>query len=197
MRLPEELEALDEQCFADSGLEKIVVPASVRDIGYSAFEDCKNLREVRFAPGSQLERVEHRVFAGSRLRAFAAPQALRYIGENAFYNCASLQTVRLNEGLEEVGRLAFARTGLREVRVPGSVRALHFSAFHLCHLDKLGLPARLRPFRALGCFARVVEELVVPAEVEEIPDEAFKGQRLKSVVFAEGSRLKRIGRWAF
>ena len=52
MRLPEKLEALDEQCFADSGLEKIVVPASVRDIGYSAFEDCKNLREVRFAPAA-------------------------------------------------------------------------------------------------------------------------------------------------
>ena len=74
------------------------------------------------------------------------------------------------------------------------MRALAFSAFHGCRLERLALPARFRPFQALGWLEREAEELVVPAEVEEVPDGAFEEWlRLRSVSFAEGSRLKRIG----
>ena len=56
--------------------------------------------------------------------------------------------------LESIGHGAFAGTGLREAVVPASVRALAFSAFHECELERLELPECFRPFQALGWLER-------------------------------------------
>ena len=39
--LPEGLEKIDRSCFAQSGLEEIVLPTSVREVAVEAFSECK------------------------------------------------------------------------------------------------------------------------------------------------------------
>ena len=41
VQLPERLEKIGANCFANSGLEEIVFPASMREVGTRAFEWCK------------------------------------------------------------------------------------------------------------------------------------------------------------
>ena len=53
---------LDDSCFGSSGLQEVLVPASVRKIGSNAFEGCEQLREARFAEGSRLESIGYRAF---------------------------------------------------------------------------------------------------------------------------------------
>jgi hypothetical protein len=44
--------------FSESkGLETVEIPKSVESIGLGAFRSCENLKEVRFAEGSELKKL--------------------------------------------------------------------------------------------------------------------------------------------
>ena len=47
MLLNGELETIDEECFAESGLERVSIPVSVKNINYGAFRD-SHLVQARF-----------------------------------------------------------------------------------------------------------------------------------------------------
>ena len=46
----------------NSKVESVTIPASVIVIGTEAFCNCKNLKSVKFAPGSQLKIIRERSF---------------------------------------------------------------------------------------------------------------------------------------
>ena len=50
--IPEGVQVFGEQWFKNSKIESIIVPSSVKEIGPSAFCDCKNLTKVIFAEHS-------------------------------------------------------------------------------------------------------------------------------------------------
>ena len=56
--LPDDLEAVGRRWFQHSGIEKVIVPNSVKTLGEGAFVGCERLREIVFEPGSRLERIE-------------------------------------------------------------------------------------------------------------------------------------------
>ena len=93
--------------------------------------------------------------------------------------------MELPEGLERIGMYAFQETGLRELSLPGSLRAIGQGAFHGCR--------RLRSAR----FADGPEAVGEDAH----PDEgqsyygAFQGSGLERVRLP--ATLKRVEYWAF
>ena len=119
--IPEGTERVGGYWFWGSGVERVIIPACVRELGTGAFCSCKALREVLF------------------LGAISAPEegALRTIGSEAFCVCSALRRVDLPEGLEEIGTYAFSQTGLEGVEIPRSVRKMHQGAFCKCeHLRR-------------------------------------------------------------
>ena len=48
VHLPDSLEWIPIGAFESSALETVLIPASVTDIGYNAFTDCTDLRQIRF-----------------------------------------------------------------------------------------------------------------------------------------------------
>ena len=48
LELPEDLERIGSYWFMRSSVERVVVPASVKEIGSHAFDGCKKLKEVVF-----------------------------------------------------------------------------------------------------------------------------------------------------
>lgn len=58
------------------------------------------------------------------------------INEKAFYEKANLTSVTLPEGISFIGENAFARTGLTELTIPGSVTKIDVDAFYLCEALK-------------------------------------------------------------
>ena len=73
-----------------SGFKEIQIPASVRIIGESAFDECDNLKTVIFAEGPQLRKIEENAFRKSGLTEVQIPASVRIIGKSAFYNCENL-----------------------------------------------------------------------------------------------------------
>lgn len=55
------------------------------------------------------------------LRSFIASSTLKTIGQAAFYGASSLTEISLNDGLEELGAVAFVGTGVQELDIPANV----------------------------------------------------------------------------
>ena len=58
--IPDGVEEVRDHWFSFSGVERVIVPGSVRKIGAQAFMDCKSLRSVCFSDG--LEEIGHSAF---------------------------------------------------------------------------------------------------------------------------------------
>ena len=83
------LQKIGYRSFAGSALAHLVLPASMREIGSSAFEDCHQLRNVQFNTG--LQNIKDHAFKNSGLVSLEFSNDLKEIGEWAFEGCVSLK----------------------------------------------------------------------------------------------------------
>lgn len=116
LRLPDGLEIVGDSWFASSGIEKLIIPKTVRELGNSAFAGCAKLREVVFEPDSRLETVRKFCFSYCGIEQIVIPKSVRDIGDDAFNECESLRSLAFEEGsqLEHVGFDALEYTPLEE-----------------------------------------------------------------------------------
>lgn len=100
IEIPESVVAIEEYCFASSGLKQIVIPNSVQVIGNKAFQNCKNLFSAQLSEG--ISEISPELFSGcTSLAEIIIPSSVTKIGEKAFYRCQSLTDVYLPDGLSE------------------------------------------------------------------------------------------------
>lgn len=98
-----------------------------------------------------------------------------HIADRAFDTAEALERIKLPSGLKTIGRLAFAKSGLRSVELPDSLEVLGDKAFFCCR----ELVACLfgSGIRAIGdeAFAfSSLERAVMPASTEEIGHDVFE-----------------------
>lgn len=106
------------------GLEEIVIPDSVKWIGYSAFYGCADLKKVTLS--KNLEGIDSEAFQNCKnmkLSERDLPKTLKIIYDNAFANCTSLENVTFPDSLEYFGTSVFYNCqGLTEVNIPAGVK---------------------------------------------------------------------------
>ena len=75
-----------EDCSVDSNtsLQKVVLPDSLKEVGYWSFMNCSNLSDITLP--EQCESVGQYAFAGTALTSFYIPAALDTLGAGAFMN---------------------------------------------------------------------------------------------------------------
>lgn len=102
MKLNEGLETLgiiDSQglygVFEKSALKNLQLSSTLRNIGCSAFQDCKAMRHIRLP--DRLESIGERCFRGCRFREIMIPRTVQSIGEDAFADSA-LMWVNVEDG---------------------------------------------------------------------------------------------------
>ena len=157
MVIPEGTERIGNHWFCCSEVEKVEIPASVREIGADAFYGCKSLTRVTFALGSKLEKIRSGSFCETGIERVVVPKsaekirehafrrcedlkevlfeagsALKTIGEEAFNWCTNLTQITFPEGFEKIGISAFARSGLKSVEFPASLRKIARGSFAWC-----------------------------------------------------------------
>ena len=77
-------------------------------------------------------RIEAKAFEHCKLQAIRPMDDIVSIGDYAFRDCACLETIQLSDILTELGAGAFSSSGLKSVRIPGSVRKIPVFAFSNC-----------------------------------------------------------------
>lgn len=132
------------------------------------------------------------------LKSIVIPESVVSIPANAFNSAVNLESVTLPDGLQEIGTRAFYNTGLLSIELPDSVETIGSSAFQgTIHMTSAKLSSNLKSMgEGAFCDAYVLESIVIPEGITEIPAEAFAGCiALKSITLPNG--LTTIGDYAF
>ena len=118
--IPEYITKVKDYAFADSSIETIAIPSSVKKLGCGIFSGCKFLSSVQL--DCLIERLPDSFFAFSSLTSFDVPECIKVIGVCAFYSCKNLQTINLNKGLKTIENRAFnGCTNLVSLNIPESI----------------------------------------------------------------------------
>ena len=114
--LPKNLTAIGSFAFQDSGIEELVLPATVKELGRDIFYYARNLKALSVEKGNTL--FDSRDNCNAIIET--ASNTLR-IG------CAN--TV-IPETVEALGDMAFSgKPGLKEIQIPASVKSIGWAAF--------------------------------------------------------------------
>ena len=190
-----------EAFYSCSSLKQFNVPASVKMLDYSCFNN-SGLETITFDSGSELETISSRALASTNLKNITLPKSLKLIENNAFYKSA-VASVSFETGsaLESVKYEAFKECpNLKKITFPASVTSLErdciigsgvssVSFEPGCGLTEIG------DYVFEECPA--LKEVVIPAAVESIGNRAFCNDGITSLSFESGSKLQTIGVFAF
>ena len=93
MVIPEGVQNIGGYWFANTDIESIEIPSSVRYLGVDAFHGCQMLKRFTFSAGSNLQEIGAKCFSNSGIETITLPGALQVIGDKPFDGCDSLITI--------------------------------------------------------------------------------------------------------
>ena len=135
------------------------IPASVKVIGKSAFENSK-----------QLERIQ-------------LPSGISSIGDSAFKGCENLSTINLPDSISRIGKEAFADCKkLKSVILPKKIETIPLGCFFASGLETIILPDSVLSIEEFSFANSKLKNIIIPASVKTIGDCAFgsRGTTIKS-----------------
>lgn len=162
-------------------LSYVKLPAALTAIGNRAFCGC-TLMDTEALPDA-VETIGSEAFSGcSRLSITKLPASLKTIGAKAFSGCTSLKEITAGAALEYIGAGAFGEA----YNYPN-----YYSACTLLEFVDLGNTAvkQIPPYAFKDC--RNLTNIVLPANLESIMDNAFEGTTLEAIELPE--TLKMLG----
>ena len=170
---PSKLKRIGTFVFYMTNLDKLDLPASLEEIGASAFYANTNMKTVKVAANSQLKNIGYGAFAGNtaletftfegaskletigtqafkgdtKLTHFDFPATVKTIGESAFNGTTSMTNVTFAapSQLQTIEKAAFQdASGLQNITLPEGVKEIKEHAFNSCtSLTEIGVPASL------------------------------------------------------
>ncbi len=217
VNIPNEIEGLpvtriEGWAFRDcTVLNQIVLPDTLKDIGYVAFMGCSSLTEIEFPYG--LESIGTSAFEYAGLTSVEIPDSVTSIGDSAFCRCDSLETAVLGSGMKNVIRIFNECAALTEVTIPSEVESLSstFSgcaalttvnfedggnlqnleyAFDGCtSLVEITLPDTVSNITYAFTYCAALKEIVIPASVTSASNAFWGCTSLEKATFEAGSQL--------
>lgn len=125
IKLPSTLDEISNGAFRYTPITEITIPASVRTVGGSAFQFCKNLTKVVFE-SDKLEKINGCFDGCTALQTITFPRTVTEgFSYDMFNGCTNLSSVTLPENLTEIPKGTF--TGCKKlltVKLPASVTKL-------------------------------------------------------------------------
>ena len=126
------VESISDSCFEGcKDITYVIVPSSVKNIGYKSFANCLSLKSVIFEKTSSLECIGESAFENSGIEFISLPKSLLSIDKFAFSNCNNLKILTIESPIVSVNVHAFNNCkNLSDVSVPCNFPIENF--FHSC-----------------------------------------------------------------
>ena len=165
-------------------IKDLVIPSSVTNIGYRAFEGCSGLTSVTIP--ENVKSIGSCAFSEcGHITTVTIQEGLTTIGSSAFYMCSNLTSITIPESVTSIESGAFHYcSSLTSATIPKSVTIIEENTFRICRsLTNVSLPEGLKQIKKEAfCGCKALESIMIPASVEYIYAEAFDGcSKLKEV----------------
>lgn len=130
--VPNCIEIIGEEAFANSTVKIISIPNSTINIGYRAFCGCEKLSRVFLNEG--LKKINSYAFAGcSSLKSISLPSSVTTISQYAFNGCEKLTNIIIPEGAITIGNDVFKGcSSLKKIIIPSSVKKIGDGVISYC-----------------------------------------------------------------
>ena len=133
------------KAFYTADITEVVLPATVKTLKASAFNECKNLQTVEIAAESQLETIGRAAFGQCEsLKEIHLPATVKTLTDYAFSSCQKLEKITFGENsqLESIGYGAFSYNyALKTIRLEAQTK-VYDSSFEGCwNLEKIEVDA--------------------------------------------------------
>ena len=99
-------ETIPGYLFADSEIEEITIPDTIKNLGTGAFSLCTALKKAKL-PSAITEIPDNTFYTCRSLESIAIPSAVKKIGDYAFYECNNLKKITIPNTVKEIGYYTF------------------------------------------------------------------------------------------
>lgn len=209
VKFPKNLEKIGSAAFEVSslgggtyGYSTVTIPASVKNIGVSAFSNCKYLKEITFEAGEgSIEFGEYNgkasTFANCEsLEKVTMSDRLSYASSYMFRDCMALTDITWSKNIKKIGACAFYNTRIKNADLSVCKELTHIgdNSFEKNdNLEVVNIPNGVT-YIGQGAFANTSYgtadkpmTLTIPGTVLDIGNYAFaNADNLKEVVFEDG-----------
>lgn len=177
-------ECPEYEFYGCDNLKKAVLKDTI--IGNFAFKNCTSLEEVKLQPRSTIGSY---AFENCNHLTKIDLSNVKKIGMGAFKDCNRLLKIKL-PNLVELPQMAFFSTGIRQIKLPITIRYMGGHLFAFCnHLIEFRMPPKckvIKPYTFLHC--RVLKQVDLN-QTEVIGMGAFMGCiKLKKIVMPKTVR---------
>lgn len=204
IKIPETVDSIGD--FACSGCEvaaSIALGSKLRAVGNYAFSRCMGLKAIDLTTLAGGVRWGRNIFADcTGLAAVTIPSTMSAIPAGMFAGCGALMEVRLgaNPQLTSIGEEAFMESGLTvfDFAGCGKLSTIGRWAFAKTPLQEVKLPASVASVGEGAFFYNTVTKVVsLSSNLKAISDFAFSGDSLATAMPALGEGVTTIGKYAF
>ena len=145
----------DYQFYGFDSIINVVIPNSVKKIGYSVFEECNNITTITLPFLGSTPEINNSTWPESseslaHLFGGSDPESLKnviltegtIIGRYSFYNCDNVNNIILPDSIKIIEQYAFYNcVSLSEIYLPNSIEIINEYAFQNCiNLKELAIP---------------------------------------------------------
>jgi len=180
--LPEGVTTVGNRAFANSSVERIILPRSLEDIGEDVFAGCEKVyafvHEGSRAHEYCVQKFVPHTFIAPEPTDFTWSSNGEYVTITKYTGSAAKVTVPSRIGIlpvKVIGAHAFRSTRVVEVIIPEGVTTLEASVFYECNsLEKVSLPSTVTSI-GKWCFyyCRGLYDVVLPEGLTVISDSLF------------------------
>jgi len=192
------------------GINKVIIPNTVEEIGQSAFAQLTELKEIEIP--ESVKKIGQYAFMLTGLKSISIPDGVevignqafnlcfdleevnlgknvKIIGEEAFYQCYNLKKINLNN-VETIGKGAFTEcNNFEKIEFGKNIKTIESMAFNNCkNLKSINL-GNVKEIGDKAFFNCPIEKVFIPKTLEKIGEEVFTIDT-KNIVIDNDSPIK-------
>ena len=132
--------------FCRTGIESVIVPDSVSEMGANVFGTCSDLKKITLS------------------------KSLKTIPAYAFWYDENLQEVILPNGIESIEKEAFESSGIQKINLPETLKVIGDEAFYKSQLQELDIPASVTyiGYGALATGDHYVDDSIFKSTIQKL-----------------------------
>ena len=166
--------SIGANAFRNCHISSITIPNTITKIGFSAFENCSNLKAITI-PNSVTHIGGYAFHACSNLVSVTLPNSVIELGDAIFYECSSLSSITLPEYISEIPYCSFSKcVGLISIIIPDNVEFIGAEAFSFCDIKSITLSKKLRIIGGSAFWScQKLSSIIIPQNVKLVKKHAF------------------------